>query len=47
MFVVRGNSPVQEAVRATRRGDALHIESLFETDIPYLRGAAPAPAFTF
>ena len=47
MFVVRGHSPVQEAVRATRRGDALHFESLFETDIPYLRGAAPAPAFTF
>ena len=47
MFVVRGQSPVQEAVRATRRGDALHFESLFETDIPYLRGAAPAPAFTF
>ena len=47
LFVVRGQSPVQEAVRATRRGDSLHIESLFETDIPYLRGAAPAPAFTF
>jgi protein-L-isoaspartate(D-aspartate) O-methyltransferase len=47
MFIVRGQSPVQEAVRATRRGDALHLESLFETDIPYLRGAAPAPAFTF
>ena len=47
MFIVRGQSPVQEAVRATRRGDSLHIESLFETDIPYLRGAAPAPAFTF
>jgi len=47
MFIVRGASPVQEAVRATRRGDALHLESLFETDIPYLQGAAPAPAFTF
>ena len=47
LFVVRGQSPVQEAVRATRRGDVLHYESLFETDIPYLRGAAPAPAFTF
>ena len=47
MFVVRGRSPVQEAVRATRRGEALHLESLFETDIPYLRGAAPAPAFHF
>jgi protein-L-isoaspartate(D-aspartate) O-methyltransferase len=47
MFIVRGASPVQEAVRATRRGESLHIESLFETDIPYLQGAAPAPAFTF
>jgi protein-L-isoaspartate(D-aspartate) O-methyltransferase len=47
MFIVRGASPVQEAVRATRRGEVLHFESLFETDIPYLRGAAPAPAFTF
>jgi protein-L-isoaspartate(D-aspartate) O-methyltransferase len=46
MFIVRGTSPVQEAVRATRRGDALHIESLFETDIPYLHGAAPVPQFT-
>jgi protein-L-isoaspartate(D-aspartate) O-methyltransferase len=47
MFVVRGHSPVQEAVRATRRGESLHLEGLFETDIPYLRGAAPAPLFTF
>jgi protein-L-isoaspartate(D-aspartate) O-methyltransferase len=47
MFIVHGRSPVQEAVRATRRGDALHLESLFETDISYLRGAAPAPQFTF
>jgi protein-L-isoaspartate(D-aspartate) O-methyltransferase len=47
MFVVHGRSPVQEAVRATRRGEALHLESLFETDINYLRGAAPAPQFTF
>ena len=47
LFVVRGLSPVQEAVLATRRGEVLHYESLFETDIPYLRGAAPAPAFTF
>jgi protein-L-isoaspartate(D-aspartate) O-methyltransferase len=47
MFIVRGQSPVQEAVRATRRGETLHLESLFETDITYLRGAAPAPQFTF
>lgn len=47
MFVVHGISPVQEAVRLTRRGEGFHVESLFETDIPYLRGAAPAPAFNF
>jgi len=47
MFIVRGHSPVQEAVRATRRGETLHFEVQFETDIPYLRGAAPAPQFNF
>ncbi|MFA6986989.1 MAG: protein-L-isoaspartate O-methyltransferase [Arenimonas sp.] len=46
LFVVRGNSPVQEAVRVTRRDDTLHVESLFETDIPYLHGAEPVPQFT-
>ncbi len=46
MFIVRGLSPVQEAVRMVRRGDDLLVESLFETDIPYLRGAEPVPHFT-
>ncbi len=46
LFVVRGLSPVQEAVRITRRGEHHHVESLFETDIPYLHGAAPVPRFT-
>jgi protein-L-isoaspartate(D-aspartate) O-methyltransferase len=45
LFAVRGLSPVQEAVRVTRRADALHVESLFETDIPYLHGFAPAAQF--
>ncbi len=47
LFVVHGLSPVQEALRITRRGESFHRESLFETDIPYLHGAAPAPHFTF
>ena len=47
LFVVHGLSPVQEALRITRRGDAMHRESLFETDLPYLHGAAPAPRFVF
>ncbi len=46
MFVIHGYSPVQEALRATRRDEALHIESLFETDVPYLHGAEPVPRFT-
>ena len=46
MFIVRGFSPVQEAVRIVRRDDALVAESLFETDIPYLHGAAPVLHFS-
>lgn len=46
LFVIRGYSPVQEAVRVTRRGDSPHVESLFETDVPYLHGAEPVPHFT-
>ena len=45
MFIIRGHSPVQEALRVTHRGESLHEESLFETDVPYLRGAEPAPSF--
>ena len=42
LFVIRGTSPVMEAVLVKADGS---IESLFETDIEYLRGAAPAPQF--
>jgi protein-L-isoaspartate(D-aspartate) O-methyltransferase len=45
LFVIRGNAPAQEAVRMTRRGDGWHSESLFETDIPYLRGTTPLLRF--
>jgi protein-L-isoaspartate(D-aspartate) O-methyltransferase len=47
MFVVHGLSPVMEALRITRRDDGFNRESLFETDLPYLHGAAPAPRFDF
>lgn len=47
LFVIHGASPVQEALRITRRGEGFHHESLFETDVPYLHGAAPAPRFDF
>lgn len=48
LFVVHGRAPAMEAVLLTREGDgvnALRSESLFETDLPYLAGAAPAPSF--
>ena len=45
LFVVRGRSPAMEAVLVHRDVNGLRAESLFETDLPYLAGAAPAPAF--
>ena len=42
LFVVHGHSPVMEAVLVRADGSQ---QSLFETDIDYLRGAAPAPQF--
>lgn len=46
LFVIRGHSPVQEAVVLTRlEGDHWREESLFETDVPYLRGAEPRARF--
>lgn len=42
LFVIHGRSPVMEAVLVKADGST---DSLFETDIDYLRGAAPAPQF--
>jgi len=42
LFVIHGRAPVMEAVLVKADGSQ---ESLFETDIDYLRGAAPAPQF--
>ncbi|ADV26290.1 Protein-L-isoaspartate(D-aspartate) O-methyltransferase [Pseudoxanthomonas suwonensis 11-1] len=49
LFVVRGRAPVMEAVLVRHTGDvnAPAIESLFETELEYLRGAEPAPQFSF
>jgi protein-L-isoaspartate(D-aspartate) O-methyltransferase len=47
LFVVRGRSPAMEAVLQVNDVNGPRIESLFETDIPYLVGAAPAPQFVF
>lgn len=45
LFAVRGLSPAMEAVCLTRREAGWHVESLFETDLPYLQGAAPVARF--
>lgn len=46
LVVVRGHSPVQEAVALVRVGeDTWREESLFETDIPYLHGGEPRARF--
>ena len=47
LFVIQGLSPVQEALRLTRDGDSFTVDSLLETDVPYLIGAEPEPKFTF
>jgi protein-L-isoaspartate(D-aspartate) O-methyltransferase len=46
MFVVQGRSPAMEAMLVHKEVNGLRTESLFETDLPYLAGAAPQPAFT-
>jgi protein-L-isoaspartate(D-aspartate) O-methyltransferase len=46
LVLVRGLSPVQDAVSLTRGEHGLLEECLFETDIPYLHGAEPVPRFT-
>lgn len=45
MFVVRGNPPVLDAALLRQDVNGIRAESLFETDLPYLVGAAPVPAF--
>lgn len=48
LFAVRGRSPAMEAVCLTRlAGGRWHAESLFETDLPRLRGAEDRPTFDF
>ncbi|MBU8977702.1 protein-L-isoaspartate O-methyltransferase [Lysobacter sp. MMG2] len=47
LFAVRGRSPAMEAVLVRNDVNAPRIQSLFETYLPYLAGAAPAPTFKF
>lgn len=45
LFVIQGREPVMEAVLVRNQDGHPRIESLFETALPYLVGAAPAPTF--
>jgi len=46
LFAVRGRSPAMEAVLVTRIDDThFRTDSLFETELDYLHGAAPTPRF--
>lgn len=47
LFVVRGRQPAMEAVLVRNQVNAPRIDSLFETDLRYLAGAAPVPEFQF
>ena len=44
IFAVRGLSPVMDAVVLSGNAKLPKTLSLFETDLPYLRGAEPAPS---
>lgn len=48
LFIVHGLAPAMEAALVRHDdGSAGHrVESLFETELPYLAGAAPTPQFT-
>lgn len=46
MFVVHGRAPAMEAALVRPAADTgFVVESLFETELPYLAGGAPAPQF--
>jgi protein-L-isoaspartate(D-aspartate) O-methyltransferase len=49
MFVIHGLAPAMEAalVRHADNAAGFAVESLFETELPYLQGAAPTPRFQF
>ena len=47
LFVVQGRSPSMDAVLLHNDVNGIRTESLFETDLAYLAGAAPLPAFVF
>jgi len=47
MFIVQGHAPAMTAVLVRNEVNGPRIESLFETVLPYLVGASPAPEFQF
>ena len=47
MFVVHGRAPAMQAALVHADVNGARTESLFETDLAYLAGAAPIPVFTF
>ncbi len=47
LFIVRGHEPAMEAVLVHADAAGPRIQSLFETDLAYLKGAAPTPQFQF
>jgi protein-L-isoaspartate(D-aspartate) O-methyltransferase len=47
MFVVRGRAPAMAAELVRNAGASFTVESLFETELPYLAGAQPVPEFQF
>ncbi len=47
LFAVQGVSPVMDAVLVRADVNGTRTQSLFETDLVYLAGAAPAPKFDF
>ena len=48
LFAVRGQGPAMEAVCLSRLASGRwHVDSLFETDLPRLRGAEDRPTFDF
>lgn len=47
MFVVHGRAPAMQAALLRAEVNGVRSESLFETDLAYLAGAAPVPEFQF
>ena len=45
LFVVQGRAPVMDAVLVRNEAGGRRIQSLFETELRYLAGAAPVPTF--